>query len=120
MTQPQGEPMAVKYDEFNGVCVMSVDGPLTGETSAALRRLVEERAVPEQISQFVVDLEKAPYIDSDGLGALLLLKQRSESQRGRVKLAGAAALCQRALEVTRLAHRFECYADLAAALKTMR
>jgi hypothetical protein len=37
-----------------------------------------------------------------------------------VKLAAADANCQKILEITRLAHRFECHADVSAALKTMR
>jgi hypothetical protein len=69
--------MAIRSDEYNGVCVLTVDGSLTGETAAALRR-------------------------------------------GGEKLAAADANCQKILEITRLAHRFECHADVSAALKTMR
>ena len=112
--------MPIKCEEYNGVCVLSVDGDLTDENSAAVRRIADERAGPDQANQFVVDLQKASFIDSEGLESLLLLKRRSEAEQGRVKLAGTSLHCEKILEITRLAHRFECHVDLATALKTMR
>ena len=112
--------MPIKSDEYNGVCVLSVDGDLTGESAAAVRRLAEERIGQRKIIDFVVDLGKSDFIDSEGLESLLWLKRRSEDLFGRVKIAAPDENCQRILEITRLAHRFECHADLATALKTMR
>ena len=112
--------MAIKCEEYNRVCVVSIDGDLTGDTPAAIRRAAEHRLEQKQVVNFVLDLAKTRFIDSDGLEALLWLKAQSEELFGRVKLAAADDVCRKILEITRLAHRFECHADLPAALKSMR
>ena len=112
--------MAIKCDEYSGVCVLTVDGDLTADAGAVVRRTADERIEQKQIIDFVVDLERTGFIDSDGLETLLWLKRRSEDLFGRVKLACPDENCRKILEITRLAHRFECHADLPAALKTMR
>lgn len=113
--------MALTCDEYGTVCVVTIDGDLSGELPAALRRAAEERlAEPKRIVDFVVDLDKTGFIDSEGLETLLWLKRRCEDGFGRVKLAGPDDHCHKILELTRLAHRFECHGDLPAALKAMR
>src|SRR5437763_2603246 len=114
--------MAIKCDEYGNVCVVTIDGDLAGDAPAVVRRAADERIddEPKPIVDFGVDLEKTGFIDSDGLETLLWLKRRCEDRLGRVKLAGADATCQKILEMTRLAHRFECHPDLPAALKAMR
>jgi anti-anti-sigma factor len=112
--------MPIKSDEYDGVCVIGVEGDLSGPAAAALHGLAEETAVAGRSNRFVVDLEKTPFVDSEGLEALLLLKKRSESEHGSVKLAGVGAHCRKVLEITRLAPRFECHPDLPSALKAMR
>ena len=111
--------MAIKSDEYHGVCVLTVDGDLSGETGAALRRSAEDRIAQKQ-ADFVVDLEKSTFIDSEGLESLLWLKRRSEELLGRVKLATSNSNCLKILEITRLVHRFECHSDLSSTLRTMR
>ena len=112
--------MPIKCDEYHGVCVLSVDGDLSGEAGPALRRSAEERIARKQVADFVVDLEKSGFIDSEGLESLLWLKRRSEELLGRVKLAASNNHCLKILEITRLVHRFECHPDLQSALRTMR
>ena len=41
----------------------------------------------QQVVDFVLDLEKCPFIDSEGLETLLWLKRRCEELFGQVKLA---------------------------------
>ena len=112
--------MPVKCDEYNQVCVIAVGGDLVGENAAAARKAVEEHIDGRQIVDFVVDLEKAGFVDSDGLETLLWIKHKCEDLFGQVKLVNLDENCRKILEVTRLEHRFECHADLPAALKTMR
>jgi len=112
--------MAVKYDEYNGVCVMSVTGDFASETVAPARKHVEDLIEQRRVVDFVVDLEKSPFVDSEGLEALLWMKRKCEDLFGQLKLAAADENVKKILEVTRLSHRFECAADVPAALKTMR
>ena len=112
--------MAVRVDEYNQVAVMTVEGDLTADNAAILRKNVEERIEKRHIADFIVDLEHCGFIDSEGLETLLWLKRRSEDLFGQTKLAGIDDNCKKILEITRLEHRFECQQDLAAALKMMR
>ena len=112
--------MPIKCDEYNQVCVFGVEGDLTNDMCALLRRQAEERIDQKHIVDFVVDLEKSPFLDSEGLETLLWLKRRCEDMFGQVKLVNLDENCRKILEMTRLEHRFECHGDLATALKTMR
>ncbi|MCY2953330.1 MAG: STAS domain-containing protein [Planctomycetota bacterium] len=111
--------MPLRCDEYNRVCVMGIDGDLSGDNAAALRKNAEERIDTKQVADFVVDLEHCSFIDSEGLEALLWLKRRCEDLFGQIKLIGLDDNCRKILEITRLEPRFECQRDLAAALKMM-
>jgi anti-anti-sigma factor len=112
--------MPLKVDDYSSVCVISLTGDLAAETSKELRGAVEERIEQRRIVDFVVDFEKADFMDSEGLETLIWLKRRCEDLFGQVKLVNLDENCRKILEITRLEHRFECHGDLAGALKTMR
>jgi anti-anti-sigma factor len=112
--------MPLKSEDYNNVCVISIDGDLAGSANEAVRKTAEERIDHRQIVDFVIDFEKGTFFDSEGLETLLWLKRRSEDLFGQLKLAALDENCQKILEITRLEHRFECHPDLPSALKTMR
>ena len=112
--------MGIKCDEFNHVCVVTVDGDFVAAAASHLRRAADERITQRQVVDFVIDLEKSGFVDSEGLETLLWLKRRSEDLFGRVKLVNLDDNCRKIFEMTRLVNRFECHADLPSALKTMR
>jgi anti-anti-sigma factor len=112
--------MAIKCEEYNQVCVMSLGGDLQGEASAAARKMVEEQIDQRQIVDFVLDFENTSFIDSEGLETLLWIKRRCEDLFGQMKIVNLDENCQKILEITRLGPRFECHPNLEAALKTMR
>jgi anti-anti-sigma factor len=112
--------MAVKCDEYNQICVMSLDGEFTADNTALARKQLEESIDKKQIIDFVIDFEKIGFVDSEGLETLLWMKRRCEDLFGRFKLANLDENCRKILEMTRLDHRFEHHPDLPSALKTMR
>ena len=112
--------MPIKYEEYNHVCVMTLDSDFVGTECEGLRKNVDQLIEKKQIVDFVVDFEKAGFIDSEGLETLLWLKRKAEDLFGQVKLAHLDENCRKIMEITRLEHRFECHADLTGALKTMR
>lgn len=111
--------MPIRCDEYNQVCVVSVEGDLSGDACVAMRKLVDDRINIKHIVEFVLDMEKCPFIDSEGLETMVWAKKRSEDLFGQIKVVGLDDNCRKILELTRLAHRFECDKDLAAALKNM-
>ncbi len=112
--------MAIKCEDYNKVCVMSVTGDFITDVAALARKNVEKAIDERQVVDFVMDFEKAGFIDSEGLETLLWLKRKCEDLFGQVKLINLDENLRKILEMTRLEHRFECHTDLAAALKTMR
>jgi anti-anti-sigma factor len=112
--------MPIKYDEYNQVSVLSINGDFVGAEIDAMKQHVDELIEKKQIVDFVVDFEKSGFIDSEGLEALLWLKRRAEDLFGQMKLVNLDENCKKILEITRLEPRFECHGDLTGALKTMR
>jgi anti-anti-sigma factor len=112
--------MPCKCEEYNNVAVISPLGELSGEEIEQLRRKVDEMIDVRQIVDLVIDLEACPFIDSEGLETLLWARRRCEDLFGNMRLVGLDANIRKVLEMTRLEPRFDCRADLATALKTMR
>lgn len=112
--------MSITVQDYNQICVMSALADFVADVASIARKSVEEAIDQRQIVNFVVDFEKATFIDSEGLETLLWIKRKCEDLFGQVKLANLDENVHKILEMTRLEHRFECHNDLAAALKTMR
>jgi anti-sigma B factor antagonist len=110
----------IKCEEYSQVCVIELQGDFVAETANEAKKAVEQHIDQRQIVDFIIDFQKCAFADSDALEALLWIKRRCEDLFGRMKLVNLDENCKKILEITRLDHRFECQADLATALKTMR
>ena len=108
--------MPIQCDEYAGVCVIAPQGDLAGPAAAAARQAAESRTATEGVS-VVIDLERANFIDSQGLESLLSIRRRCETQGARLALAALSPTCQKILELTRLDRHFECHPDLSSAIK---
>ena len=109
--------MAIRTEEYNRVCVLTVVGELANDDADALRQLIDDRAGEGRPMHLVIDLEKCTYIDSAGLEALLAAHRHCDRAGGRLSLANLDATCRKVLEITRLARHFEFHATLAGAMK---
>ncbi len=58
------------------------------------------------------------FIDSAGLEQLLWVRDWCNENKCELRLAGLDENCARILEITRLAGEFDCYAELAKAVKS--
>jgi len=112
--------MPIKCDEYNQTCVITVNGDLAGDDVKAVSKHAEKTFEDRRVVDFIIDLEKSGFIDSDGLETLLWLRRTCESHHGQVKLAAADENVKKILEITRLSHRFEQHTDVTAALRTIR
>ena len=52
-----------KAEDYNNVCVVSLDGDLVGEANETIKKIAEERVDQKQIVDFVIDFEKAGFFD---------------------------------------------------------
>jgi anti-anti-sigma factor len=110
----------ITSDDYNGVCVLSVATDLAGDQCATAKAIVEKTIDDKQIVNFAIDLEKCPFIDSEGLETLLWIKTRCDELFGMMKLVKPDEHCRKIFEITRLDQRFDIEQDLTVALKAMR
>lgn len=112
--------MAIHTQDYEKVCVLVPPGDLTGDISDEVRSSVSQSIDERQVIDFIVDLQHAQFVDSQGLESLLWIKQRTDELFGQVKLINVDPNVRKILEITRLGPRFETHHDLATALKLMR
>lgn len=111
--------MNIKCEDYDHVSVIGITGELAADSSEILRQQVQDR-FDRRINFFVLDLEFATFIDSQGLDTLLWLQEQCEERLGHVRLCKPDDTCTKILQVTRLDSRFDVFADVAEAVKTMR
>ena len=111
--------MPLKCDELGHVCVIAVGAEVTSVEAAELQGAVGQSLAAARAVNFVIDFERARFIGSDGLEALLAIRRRCQERRGQVMLAALDDNCRKILQITRLDHQFECHRDVAAALKAV-
>lgn len=109
--------MPTNVTHYGTVSVLSVIEDLTGENAdefaAKAKKLAEESR-----NDVVVDFSEADAIDSKGLESLLELQTQCETGLGSIRLCAMNPTCQKILEITRLARRFEVFADLDTAVRS--
>ncbi len=109
--------MSVDVTHYQNVAVLTVKDDLAGDTVEQFNGR-SAQCLEEDRSNIVVDCSAAGGFDSAGLEALLDLQNKCEDQLGAVKLYGVDQTCTTILEITRLARRFETFADLESAVKS--
>ena len=111
--------MQLSHENYGNVTALSLKGDFTADDTENFTRLVDDRLVHD-VHDFVVDLEKAPFVDSAGLEALLDLRDKAQERLGMVKLAAADENVLKILQMTRLDKQFETHGDLIEAVKSFR
>ncbi len=112
--------MPVKCDEYNQTCVFTITGDLVGDDVKTLSKYAEKTFEERRVVDFIVDMEKSSFVDSEGLETLVWLRRTCESHHGQIRLAALDENVKKILEITRLSHRFEVHPDVTAALRTIR
>jgi anti-sigma B factor antagonist len=77
--------MAIVVESRGDAAVVRVVGPLAAGNRMEFRQQVMD-AVARGASHVVVDLAQAGYVDSTGLGTLVLLAKRVRAQGGALRL----------------------------------
>jgi len=108
---------AITEQCHGAVLVLRADGPLVQDDARILRERATE-AVGGTMGRLAVDLAGSPYIDSEGLEALLDIADRMADCGQTLRLAGVTATVREVLEITALAQRFEYYDDTTEAVRS--
>jgi anti-anti-sigma factor len=112
--------MGIHVDDYNGVCVLTPDGDLSGEVAADARRLCDQHLSVSNAPSFVFDLGRCDTIDSAGLELLCRVRRWCDDAGTRLALARPAPNVIKILQITRLAARFDWHPDLARAVAAAR
>jgi anti-anti-sigma factor len=111
--------MNIRCEDYDHVTVVELAGEFTNDSVETFRKQIDER-LERKVRFFVVDLEHASFIDSKGLESLLWLQEQCDEHLGQVRLCRPDETCRKILNVTRLDGRFDIFADVTEAVKTMR
>ena len=105
--------------EDGDVLIAEVTGKVVGEQAARLKRSLA-RAVDglpaEQAPAVVIQLKSVPFLDSEGLGAIVRTRQAVVQRGGRLALAGARENIRRLLTVAKLTEVLPNYDQEAEAI----
>ena len=111
--------MNVKCEDYDHVSVVAVSGEFNTDATETFRSQIQQR-LERKVRFFVIDLQQTTFIDSKGLESLLWVQEQCDEQLGTVRLCNPDESCKKILQVTRLDSRFDVFADVAEAVKTMR
>ena len=101
----------IEQSEREGIVILDMKGRITvGKEATALREKVAELAATGQ-KNVVFNLENVDFIDSTGLGALVICATSARKNGGNVKLVNLNKRNIELLVMTRLATAFETYND---------
>ncbi len=99
---------------YGGHEVVFVYGEIDVLTAPRLHEVLHE-VIAESPRSLLVDLANVTFVDSTGLGALVVAHRHLEERGGKLRLVSVPPPVAQVLEVTGLTNRFEVYADVDAA-----
>ena len=104
--------MDIRIDQKAGVSVAVLSGEFRSEDQSSLNAAL----AAEPAAKIVVDLAGLSYINSGGLGSLVQLTAKTNTQGGTVILAAPSPFVSGVLEATRLDRFFEISDDVDTAV----
>lgn len=104
-------PLEIHSKEREGVTILDLKGRITvGAEATALREAVAS-AISDGVRQLVLNLEGVDFIDSTGLGAVVMCSTTMRKNGGTVKLLNVNRRNIELLVMTKLATVFEIFTD---------
>ncbi|HEV7298849.1 MAG TPA: STAS domain-containing protein [Tepidisphaeraceae bacterium] len=103
--------------QSGAIRVFKPNGALCAPDVAPFRQRMLD-AVDRHLGRFVIDMNGVPFIDSQGLEALVDTTQALSRLGQALRLSGATKTVREVMEVTGLADQFEHYDDTNAAVRS--
>ena len=111
--------MNIRCEDYDHVTVLSITGEFTADSTESFRKQIAER-LERKVRFFVVDLAQVTFVDSKALESLVWVQEKCDESLGQVRLCNPDETCRKILQVTRLDGRFDVFADVTEAVKTMQ
>ncbi len=109
--------MKIKKQDYNDVTVIELQGEFDSDFAGSFQDTITEVLLSHRAG-VVLDMSGIGFIDSQGLEQLLWSRDFCSENKSQLRLAGLDESCEKILEVTRLKNDFDCYAELAEAVKS--
>ena len=110
--------MDYHFETVGDVLKVSLDGRLVAACSEEFKETMFERLKDQKSILF--DLSKMVHIDSSGLGALVSILQRVNSNGGVIKLACLQSRPRIVFEITKIYRVFDIYETVEDALNSFK
>ena len=108
--------MTVKVRRAGEVTVIDVEGSLTAGAQANALRVTVDDLLAQGHHRIVINMQKAKFIDSEGLGEMLACKKKALEKRGDVKLLMLSDKVYGVLVDASLTRVFQTFRDEASAV----
>lgn len=109
--------MRIKTQDYNDVTVVDLHGDFDCDSVDSFENSITDIISHHKVG-IVLDMSDIVFIDSEALERLLWARDYCIKNNCQLNLAGLDGNCRKILEITRLEHEFDCYAELAKAVKS--
>ena len=103
--------LEIQQHEHEGIAILDLDGRLTVGSEASAFREKISALMTAATPNVVLNMQRVDYIDSTGLGALVMSATSARKQGGAVKLVNLNRRNIELLVMTKLATVFEIFTD---------
>jgi anti-sigma B factor antagonist len=110
----------VKARRLDDVVILDFSGRITMGEGTIVVRDTMQKLLGAGDRKFLMNLEDVDYIDSAGLGELVVVFTTVRSQGGHVKLLNLTHRIRDLLQITKLLTVFDSYENETEALKSLR
>jgi anti-sigma B factor antagonist len=109
--------MEMRIEHHHTVDVLAISGRLDLVSSSTLKDMIRQRLADRRV-HIVLDMDKVPFINSSGLGALISALRDIRLSGGRIALCRMAPYLEEIFNITGLTRVFDCYATIPEALES--
>jgi len=109
--------MKIKTQNYNDVTVLELQGVLDIDSIEQLESAIYDVTSAGKCA-LVLDLSGVGFIDSTGLQLLISARDHCNDNKCQFRIAGLDQNCEKIFQITRLDQKFDCYAELAEAVKS--
>ena len=102
------------------IFIIEIEGEIMGGGETEEFKRILYQAIEEDVTNIVMDLAKATWMNSSGLGMLITGLTTIRSSGGDLRLANVSERVKRPLEITKLDTIFPIYNSVDAAMDSYR
>ncbi len=110
--------MRIEQHKHGAVTVLKPRGPVTSPEDAARLRAEGFQTLGRTLGRFVLDASDMPFVDSNGLEALVDLTSELNAGGRSLCLCGAGETLREILAITELAPLFAMHEDVQGAVRS--